>query len=137
MSRPKAQSFIERLERSNEIKHGEYKVKTRTNGDKQQVLILHAGANAQTFSSRLDTEANAEIVAKAQQVILAQTDFVHNIKSVADQLGVTIDGHDKDKTYRQLSNALEEARARIVQEKMGRFVQEKQGHYLVYKWQNT
>jgi hypothetical protein len=135
MSRSRATAFLGRLERAKSIKPGEFKVRTAKVGDKERVMILHAGLDAQISSLRTPSEEDAELVQSAKQFVLAQPDFTHDIKTVADQLHIAIDGHDKNTAYRHLFNALDEARTQVVQEKGGRFVIEKQGRYNVHKWE--
>jgi hypothetical protein len=137
MSRSKATALIGRMERAKLVKRGEFKVRTNKEGNKERVMILHAGLDAQTGSMRNVSEEDAALIQRAKKVILTQPDFTHDIKSVADTLGIAIDGHEKDTEYRHLFNALDEARAEIVQEKGGRFVIEKQGRYNVHKWETS
>jgi hypothetical protein len=137
MSRSRATAFIGRLERAKLVKPGEFKVRTTKEGDKERVMILHAGLDAQTRSMRTISEEDAALTQRVKQLILEQPDFVHDIKTVADALHIAIDGHDKNTAYRHLFNALDEARAAIAQEKGGRFVIEKQGRYNVHKWEKS
>jgi hypothetical protein len=137
MSRSKATAFIGRMERAKVVKRGEFKVRTNKVGNKERVMILHAGLDAQTGSMRNVSVEDAALMERSKKIILTQPDFVHDIKTVADALGIAIDGHEKDATYRHLFNALDEARAKIVEEKGGRFVIEKQGRYNVHKWEKS
>lgn len=137
MSRGRATAFIGRLERAKLVRRGEFRVRTSKDGDKERVMILHAGLDAATGSTRALSAEDAALVQRAKSHILEQADFEHDIKTVADELNTAIDGHDKNTAYRHLFNALEEARAQIVQEKGGRFVIEKQGRYNVHKWEKS
>jgi hypothetical protein len=139
MTRGRAQSFLDRLERANTFKRGEYRVRTFKDGDKERVMILHAGAETERETSRRNVLVDAEFHDRVRKAVLEQPDLTHHVKIIADAMEIAIDGHDKNRDYRQLDAALEAVRMEIQAERggTGHWIQEKQGRYNVYKWQPT
>jgi hypothetical protein len=138
MTRGKAQSFVERLERAKAIKHGEYRIRSVKEGEKEKVMILHAGSDSQLAASRKEPLADVELTERVRQYVLNQPNYQHHIKTVADALGVNIDGHDKNRDYRKLDAILQSVRTQIEAErKDGHFVENKEGRYNVYKWETS